>query len=160
MKRATPLNRSYFPLLRELPTRWSDNDLYGHLNNTIHYHLFDTVINNWLIENDLLDPGRSEVIGMVVDTGCSYFAELAYPQLITAGFGVERIGRTSVTYRIALFGDSDMAAAQGRFTHVLVNRQTRVPQSIPPVWNQALTSILCPEKESAKSTPSSSEQET
>lgn len=142
MARSTPFKRIDFPELREIQTRWSDNDTYGHMNNTVHYHLFDTVLNNWLIQKRLLDPLRSDVIGIVVETSCSYFTELAYPQLITAGFGVQRIGSTSVTYRIALFGESQTAAAQGHFTHVLFNRQTRRPQNIPSVWSQALNTIL------------------
>jgi len=122
-------------------TRWSDNDVYGHLNNTVHYKLFDTVLNLWLIENRLLDPAHSDVIALVVETGCTFFAELAYPQQIVAGMRTERIGRTSITYRFALFGKADQAAAQGHLTHVLVDRAYRKPRAIPEPWAAALQTI-------------------
>lgn len=141
MARPTPLHRDDFPVLSNMPTRWSDNDIYGHLNNTVHYKFFDTVLNDWLIEKQLLDPARSDVIALVVETGCSYFAELAYPQVIVAGLRVERLGRTSITYKFALFGEAETAAAQGHLTHVLVSRKTRKSCSIPEPWATALQAL-------------------
>ncbi|WP_305984343.1 thioesterase family protein [Roseibium sp. MMSF_3544] len=141
MAHQTPLHRNDFPVLMNVQTRWSDNDVYGHLNNTVHYKLFDTVLNLWLIENRLLDPAHSDVIALVVETGCTFFAELAYPQQIVAGMRTERIGRTSITYRFALFGKADQAAAQGYLTHVLVDRASRKPRAIPEPWAAALQTI-------------------
>ena len=134
--------------MRPLQTRWSDNDIYGHLNNTVHYHLFDTLLNAWLIEEGLLDPHNSENICLIVDTGCSYFAELAYPQTVTAGLRVERAGRSSITYRIALFGEGQQAAAQGHFTHVMVNRESRQPVQLPEAWQRTLEKAAPPESSS------------
>jgi acyl-CoA thioester hydrolase len=128
-----------------MQTRWDDNDVYGHLNNTVHYKFFDSVLNIWLIENELIDPVRSEVISLVVNTGCTYFAELSFPQTVLAGLRVERIGRTSVIYTFGLFGDGDRAAAQGHLTHVLVDRATHTPCPIPDAWLRALDKIRSPD---------------
>ncbi|MBI1495007.1 acyl-CoA thioesterase [Halocynthiibacter styelae] len=141
MPRPTPMSRCDFTVHRRLQTRWSDNDAYGHMNNTVHYQLFDTVINHWLMEQGLLDFRQGEIVGLVVETGCSYFAELAFPQEIIAGIAVEKIGKSSVTYRIALFGQGETAAAQGRFTHVYVDRVSRRPVSFPQNWRDALLEL-------------------
>lgn len=141
MSRPTPMSRSDFTVHRTLQTRWSDNDAYGHMNNTVHYQLFDTAINHWLMERGLLDFRQGKIVGLVVETGCSYFAELAFPQEITAGIAVEKIGNSSVTYRIALFGQGETAAAQGRFTHVYVDRVSRRPVSFPQNWRDALLEL-------------------
>jgi len=148
MTRATPLHRADFPLLKELQTRWDDNDVYGHLNNTVHYRLFDSLLTGWMMENDLVDPLRSEVITLVVSTGCNFFAELAFPQTVLGGLRTERIGRTSITYTFGLFGEGETAAAQGHLTHVVVNRATRAPCDIPDTWRQALTRIAPPPHQS------------
>jgi len=129
--RPAPATRSAFRLFRPLTTRWSDNDVYGHMNNVVHYSLFDTAVNGWLIEEGLLDPARSETIGLVVETGCRYHGELMFPEPVTAGIAVGRLGRSSVRYEIALFGgDKETAAAEGFFIHVYVDRNTRRPVSI------------------------------
>lgn len=141
MPRPRPMSRGDFTVHRRLQTRWSDNDAYGHMNNTVHYQLFDTAINHWLMEQGLLDFRQGEIVGLVVETGCSYFAELAFPQEITAGIAVEKIGNSSVTYRIALFGLGETAAAQGRFTHVYVDRVSRRPVSFPQNWRDAFLEI-------------------
>lgn len=153
MARQTPLHRDDFPVLVNIQTRWSDNDIYGHLNNTVHYKYFDTVLNNWLIEKRLLDPAQSDVIALVVETGCSYFSELAYPQMVVAGLRVKRLGRTSITYNFALFGGGDSAAAQGHLTHVLVDRKSRKTCSIPKSWATALQAIHPDEKNSNGNKP-------
>ena len=143
MSRPIPLERSRFRLFRPLQTRWSDNDIYGHMNNVVHYALFDTAINGWLAEKGLLDVQEGSTIGLVVETGCHYFAELAFPDLIDAGIGVERIGSSSVIYEIALFRDQDTtAAAQGRFVHVYVDRAARRPKPLDPHWREILESVL------------------
>lgn len=126
MSRPTPSVRTEYPHFIGVQTRWSDNDVYGHVNNAVYYHYFDTVVNSWLVENDLLVIGKSEVIGLVVNTSCDYFAPISYPQDVQAGLRVARIGSSSVTYEISLFTDgSDDAAAQGTFTHVYVDADSR-----------------------------------
>jgi acyl-CoA thioester hydrolase len=126
--RALPHRRGDYPHLRTLTTRWKDLDPYGHMNNVIHYEMFDTVVNAWLIEHGALDIQKSPVIGLVVETGCSYFASLAFPEPVTAALRVAHIGRSSVVYEVALFDKaSESAAAQGRFVHVYVDRLSRKP---------------------------------
>ena len=143
MSRPIPLGRESFHVFRQLQSRWSDNDIYGHMNNVVHYALFDTAINGWLVEKDLLDLKNGETIGLVVETGCHYFAELAFPDRIDAGIGVERIGSSSVIYRIALFRDEDTtAAAQGRFVHVYVDRETRRSKPLDAHWRETLEGAL------------------
>ena len=136
MTRPLPPLRSAYPVFTSLSTRWDDNDIYGHLNNTVHFRLFDTAVNGWLLDLGLLDPHQGETIFLVVETGCSYFAELAYPQAVDVGLRVARLGRSSVTYDIGLFAPStgdvpaERAAAQGLFVHVNVGRTSRTPVPI------------------------------
>ncbi|WAP70481.1 acyl-CoA thioesterase [Jiella pelagia] len=142
-KRAAPKRRSDFPLLRTLTTRWSDNDVYGHMNNVVHYSLFDSAVNGWLIETGLLDLKGGEEIGLVVETGCRYHGELAFPDPVTAGIGISRLGRSSVRYEIALFrGAAESAAAEGFFVHVNVDRATRRPVAIGPDRRAKFEEIL------------------
>ena len=128
-QRATRGDFRHFTMLT---TRWSDNDAYGHLNNVVYYALFDTAVNQALIEAGLLDIERSETIGLVVETGCRYAEPLAFPDSIEAGIGVAHLGRSSVRYEIGLFkAGAAKAAAQGHFVHVYVERATRRPVEIP-----------------------------
>src|SRR6184192_455327 len=116
MARPQPHRRAHYPHTRILTTRWMDCDPYGHVNNAVHYSLFDTVVNAWLIERGALEVGTSPVIGLVVETGCRYFAPLTYPDPVTAGLRVAHMGRSSVRYELALFGKgAASAAAQGHF---------------------------------------------
>jgi acyl-CoA thioester hydrolase len=125
------LRRDDFPVLREVPTRWSDVDAYGHVNNAVHYAVFDTAVNAWLIEATGQDVRRWPQLGLVVETSCRYLAELDFPAPIVAGLAVERLGTTSITYRLALFGTPPSPAAVGRFVHVYVDRQSRRPVPVP-----------------------------
>ena len=144
MKPARPTRDSY-PHFRPLATRWGDNDVYGHVNNVVYYGFFDTVVNGWLIEAGLLEIGRSPVIGLVVSTGCDYFAEIAFPQAIEGGLRVERIGRSSVTYGIGIFAKGAAeAAAAGRFTHVYVDAASRRPVAVPDLMREALAALAAP----------------
>lgn len=139
---SAPTTRAEYRAFRPLPTRWMDNDLYGHLNNVVHYSLFDTAVNGWLMEQGLLDPHRDAVISMVVETGCRYRGEMAFPDLVTAGLRVERIGNSSVRYRIGLFRNAEEAAsAEGFFVHVYVDRASRRPVPIPPPLRAAFASL-------------------
>jgi acyl-CoA thioester hydrolase len=119
--------------------RWGDNDAYGHINNAIHYQWFDSAVNQWLIEQRLLDIERGDPIGLVVETGCRYFSALIYPGEAEVGVRVDRIGSSSVTYHLGIFGAGEQsAAAEGHFTHVYVDRGTRRPVAIPGSWREAL----------------------
>jgi acyl-CoA thioester hydrolase len=125
------LRRNDFPVLREVPTRWSDVDAYGHVNNVVHYAVFDTAVNAWLIESTGEDVRQWDALGLVVETSCRYLAELDFPAPVTAGLAVERLGNSSITYRLALFGTGEEPAAVGRFVHVYVDRVTRRPVPVP-----------------------------
>ncbi len=140
----TALRRTDFAVLRQLPTRWSDDDTYGHVNNVIHYLMFDTAVNGWLIEASGVDIRQLPAIGLVVETSCRYFAELRFPEVVTAGIGLERLGTSSVIYRLALFGEGrDEPAAVGRFVHVYVDRDGRRPVPVPAEITRALA-LLSP----------------
>lgn len=140
--RARPDPRSAYRHFLPIQTRWSDNDAYGHVNNVVYYGWFDTVVNAYLIEAGALDIARSPVVGLVVETRCSYFSELAFPQPVEAGLRVARIGSSSVRYEIGIFAArTDVAAAQGHFIHVYVDRATRRPASLPAPLRAALERI-------------------
>ena len=125
---ARTLRREDFAVTRQLPTRWSDDDTYGHVNNTVHYLMFDTAVNGWLIEASGVDIRRLPAIGLVVETSCRYFAELRFPETVTAGIALEKLGTSSVIYQLALFGEGrDEPAAVGRFVHVYVDATDRRP---------------------------------
>ncbi len=134
--------RDAYPRFRALPTRWADNDIYGHINNAAYYGFFDTAVNCFLIEEAGLDIHDGAVIGLVVETGCNYFAPLAYPETVEAGVRVARLGNSSVSYEIGLFRmGEDQPAAQGRFVHVYVDRDTRRPVPLPDAMRAALADI-------------------
>ncbi len=136
------LRREDFLVHRLLPTRWSDEDVYGHVNNVIHYLMFDTAVNGWLIEATGVDIRGLPAIGLVVETSCRYFAELRFPDVVTAGIGLERLGDTSVVYRLALFAPHrDGPAAVGRFVHVYVDAVSRRPVAIPDEIRAVLTPL-------------------
>jgi acyl-CoA thioester hydrolase len=141
--RPLPELRSAYRHFRAISTRWMDNDVYGHVNNVQHYSFFDTVVNGYLIEQGVLDPHTSPVIGLVVETRCNYFDSLSFPDEIHAGLRVARIGATSVRYEVALFrGDATHAAAQGHFVHVYVARETRRPAALPDALKRALAPLV------------------
>ena len=120
-----------------------DNDVYGHVNNVVYYSWFDTAVNQFLIANDVLDIEHSPVIGLVIETQCNYFAPVAFPDRITIGVNVARLGTSSVRYEVGVFReDEEDAAAQGHFVHVYVSRDTRRPAAIPDKMRTLLQSIL------------------
>lgn len=125
-----------------LTTRWLDNDVYGHMNNVVHYSLFDTAVNSWLIGEGVLDIRAGAQIGLVVETGCRYFAEMAFPDTVTAGIRVAHLGNSSVRYEVGLFrNDEGEAAAEGHFVHVYVDRRTRKSMPLSPALRAALERI-------------------
>jgi acyl-CoA thioester hydrolase len=135
------LRRQDFRVLRALPTRWSDDDTYGHVNNVVHYAMFDTAVNGWLIEESGIDIRRLPAVGLVAETSCRYYAELRFPETVTAGIALARLGTTSVTYRLALFGADEAPAAVGRFVHVYVDRDSRRPVPVPAEIRSALARL-------------------
>jgi acyl-CoA thioester hydrolase len=145
-------SRSDYPAWRTITTRWMDNDVYGHMNNVVHYSLFDTAVNGWLIENGVLDIRTGAQIGLVVETGCSYHSEIAFPDVVQAGIRVARIGTSSVRYEVGLFRNlEELAAAEGFFVHVYLDRSTRRPAPISDrirsVLNGLTASAVAEEKE-------------
>ena len=143
MARPQPERREAYPHHRAIPTRWMDNDVYGHVNNVVYYSFFDTAVNAWLIEQGALDIESSPVVGFVVETGCHYFSPIAFPQVVTAAIRVAHVGRSSVRYEIALFPpEGEAAAAQGHFIHVYVDRATRRPvRELPEKLRRALATL-------------------
>ena len=130
--RPEPEPRSAYRRFTSLPTRWADNDVYGHVNNVVYYSFFDTAVNRYLIEAGALDIHAGDTIGLVIETHCNYFAPLAFPQPVHAGLRVAHIGRSSVRYEVGLFADqAALSAAAGHFVHVYVDRRTRRPVALP-----------------------------
>ena len=139
--------RDAYRAFRPLPTRWMDNDVYGHINNVVHYSLFDTAVNAHLIEAGLLDIAHGQLIGLVVETGCRYARAIAFPEVVEAGLRVARLGTSSVRYEVGLFTDaSPDAAAEGFFIHVYVDRDTRRPIALPQLWRDKLELVASPER--------------
>ena len=142
MSRATPRGRDSYRWHMRIATRWVDNDAYGHVNNTVYYQWFDTAVNQWLVQAGLLDIVAGDPIGLVVETGCSYFAPLSFPGDVEVGIAVEKLGTSSVTYRIGVFGAGQPEpSAQGYFTHVYVGRESRRPASLSEAWRAKLEEI-------------------
>ena len=132
MTRPQPWPRQSFPYLHPTPTRWADNDVYGHVNNVTYYAYFDTAVNALLLARGVLDIQAGATIGLVVETGCTFFAPAAFPELLHVGVRVANLGRSSVRYELAVFRENETAAcAQGHFVHVYVDRISRRPVPLP-----------------------------
>jgi acyl-CoA thioester hydrolase len=141
--RDTP--RSAFPHFLAIPTRWMDNDVYGHVNNVQYYSYFDTAVNRFLIERDVLDIHHGEVVGFVVDSGCSYFSPVSFPDVVHVGVRVAKLGRSSVRYELAIFRNDDpLPCAGGHFVHVYVERRSGRAVPIPDAVLHILTTISRP----------------
>ena len=137
--------RDQFRHFLTIPTRWMDNDIYGHVNNVVYYSYFDTAVNQFLIEAGVLDIHQGEVVGFVVDSGCSYFSPIAFPDAVHAGIRVAKLGNSSVHYDIALYRNNDpLPAAAGHFVHVYVERVTNHTVPIPAAVRQALSELTIP----------------
>lgn len=137
------MSREEYPAWSVISTRWSDNDIYGHMNNATYYSLFDTVINTHLIGVGGLVIHEGPVIGVAVETGCRFHAGLAFPESVDAGLRVGHLGRTSVRYEVALHQSGVLEpAAEGHFVHVFVDRATRRPVEIPPRLRACLEALL------------------
>ena len=134
-----PEGRAGYKAFRTITTRWMDNDAYGHVNNVVYYSWFDTVVNAHLIEQGALDIHAGEVIGLVIETQCNYFAPVEFPQTVEAGLRVAKVGNSSVRYEVGLFRQGEeLSVARGHFVHVYVDRATRRPTALP----QALRKVL------------------
>jgi len=134
--------RAGYPHFLAIPTRWMDNDIYGHVNNVVYYAYFDTVINTYLIDPGGLDIHAAPVIGLCVESGCRFHQAIAFPDRVDAGLRVARLGRSSVRYEVGLFRNDDPdAAADGHFVHVFVDRETRRPHPIPDTMRAALARL-------------------
>jgi acyl-CoA thioester hydrolase len=133
-----------YPHHAAIPTRWADNDVYGHVNNVEYYAFFDTVINAWLIREGGLDIHGGDVIGLCAESHCEFRAALAFPEVVTAGLRVGHLGRSSVRYELGLFGENGALAATGWFVHVFVERSSRRPAEIPAGVRAALERLVAP----------------
>ena len=137
--------RHAYRVFRSIPTRWMDNDVYGHVNNVVYYSWFDTAVNAHLIEQGALDIHHGEVIGLVIETQCNYFEPLAFPDTVQAGLRVAHIGRSSVRYEVGLFASQgQLSAAAGHFIHVYVDRHSRRPVPLPERLHAVLTDLCMP----------------
>jgi acyl-CoA thioester hydrolase len=140
---------SRYPHWTSVPTRWKDNDVYGHVNSVVHYSVMDTVINTWLIERGGLDIERGEVIGLCVESHCAYHASVSFPDVLAVGLRVAHLGRSSVRYEIGIHravegGEPGDAVADGHFVHVFVDRTTRRPVHVAGTLREALASLARP----------------
>jgi acyl-CoA thioester hydrolase len=138
--RDTP--RAAWPHFHSISTRWMDNDVYGHVNNVQYYSYFDTAVNQFLIERGVLDIHKGEVVGFVVDSGCSYFSPIAFPDVVHVGIRVAKLGNSSVRYEIGIYRNEEAApAAVGHFVHVYVERSSNRSVPIPAPVREVLATI-------------------
>ena len=137
---ATP--RSGFAIVRAVPTRWMDNDHYGHVNNVAYYSFFDTAVNGWLMEATRSDIRELDAIGIVAETSCRFLKELSFPETVHAGLCLERLGRSSIVYHVGLFREGDEEpAAIGRFVHVYVDARSREVVPVPEPIRSAVSTL-------------------
>lgn len=142
VSRPAHILRREFAVLRPIATRWMDNDVYGHVNNVVYYSYFDTAVNGWLIEFTGQDIRRLPQIGLVVETSCRFITSISFPDELEIGLGLERLGTSSIVYRLGIFkaGESE-AAAVGRFVHVYVDAVSRESVPIPEIIRDAIKSL-------------------
>jgi len=137
-----PEMRDAYAIVRSIPTRWMDNDHYGHVNNVTYYSYFDTAVNGWLIEATGTDIRELPSIGIVAETSCRFLKELSFPETIRAGLRLERLGRSSIVYQVGLFREDDeQPAAVGRFVHVYVDAGTRAVVPVPEVIRAVVATL-------------------
>lgn len=137
-----PPTRADFRVLRPMPTRWMDNDHYGHVNNVAYYSYFDSAVNGWLMEATHTDTRQLSAIGIVAETSCRFLKQVSFPDLLHVGLRLEKPGNSSVVYQLAVFrGDDADPSAVGRFVHVYVDEKTRRPVSVPEIIRSALATL-------------------
>lgn len=138
-----PRLRGEFPVLRTITTRWEDEDIYGHVNNVVYYSFFDTAVNGHLLDATGVDIRNLDAVGLVAETRCEFLRALRFPGDVQAGLAIERLGSSSIVYRIGLFqGESEEPAAIGRFVHVYVDSATRAVTPIPDAISQAVRPLV------------------
>jgi acyl-CoA thioester hydrolase len=143
MSERLALLRADFPFFMDIPTRWMDNDAYGHVNNVQYYSFFDSLVNAHLVRYGGLDANTSPVIGLVVESKCQFKKSLNFPAVINCGLRCVNIGRSSVNYEIGLFREDDPEiAAFGHFVHVYVDRATQTPVAIPAERRAAMEMVF------------------
>ncbi len=143
MTEKTAATRIDYPRFLEIPTRWMDNDIYGHVNNVVYYSYFDTVINEYLIREGGLDIQDGDVVGVCAESHCAFRDSFSFPETIEAGLRVGHLGRRSVRYEIGLFKEgADQPAAEGHFVHVFVERASMTPVAIPEAIRAALEKLV------------------
>ena len=141
--KTTDHHRSAYRHFHTITTRWMDNDVYGHVNNVQYYSFFDTAVNQFLIERGVLDIHNDKEVGFVVDSGCSYFSSISFPDTIHAGIRVAKLGNSSVRYNIALYRNDDpLPCAAGHFVHVYVERATNRSVPIPEPVRAVLETLV------------------
>lgn len=136
--------RDAFRHFHPITTRWADNDSFGHINNVQYYAFFDTAVTAWLIAGGFLHPTQGEVVCFVAETGCRYHRPLAFPEPVTVGLRIGRLGTSSLRYELGVFGAAGPAAATGHFTHVCVSRATGRPVPMPDALRQAASGLVVP----------------
>ena len=143
MSKSKPVPRQSYAHFLAITTRWMDNDVYGHVNNVVYYSFFDTVVADYLIAQGALDFIKGDTIGLVVETKCSYFAPISFPDRVRAGLRVAHLGTSSVRYEIGIFrNDETTASAQGYFVHVYVDRKSNRPVALPEKFRTALEKLV------------------
>ena len=141
--RASPQLRTSYKWFAAITARWADIDVYGHINNVVYYSYIDTAVNRFLIEGQALDPTNGNLIGLVVDSGCSYFEPLTYPAIFEVGVRVANIGNSSVRYEAGIFTEgTTLSAASGHFTHVYVDRIARRPVKLPAEFRALMNGLI------------------
>ncbi len=141
-EKTAPTKRESYWHFETMPTRWGDNDSYGHVNNVVYYAFFDSAVNRHLIQRGVLDIAASEIVGLVIETRCTFFASMGFPDIVNVGLKVVHLGKSSVGYEIALFrNDADECSALGHFVHVYVDRATNRPVPIPDAVRTVLQAL-------------------
>jgi acyl-CoA thioester hydrolase len=143
MDRPPPASRGQYRWFHAIPTRWIDNDLYGHVNNVNYYSYFDTAIAHFLMREGGLDPWQGGIIDVAVETGCRFHRPMAFPDMVHAGIRVGRVGTSSVRWEVGLFrNEEDAASAEGHFVHVFVDRPSQRPVPIPQRIRAAIARLM------------------
>ena len=143
MSKVPQLTRDDFPKIVKISTRWSDNDVYQHVNNVVYFSFFDTAVNLNLVEQGFIDFKESKVVGLVVDNHCQFFSSITFPDDVFVGIAVEKLGNSSVTYCLGIFkNDEPNLCALGRFTHVYVDRRNQRPTTIPAEIRISLSKLI------------------
>jgi acyl-CoA thioester hydrolase len=143
MSKPVLITRKQFKFFFSIQTRWADNDIYGHVNNVTYYSYFDTAANSLMIQKTGFDIHHSKMIGLVVDSACSFLQELSFPEVVEVGVAIGKIGNSSLRYELAIFKQNQpLAAAQGHFVHVFVDRESRQTVAIPQTMRDVLAEYL------------------